>query len=57
MKFLKGAKLMRNKIIALMITVVIVLCLSGKRKTFEGSKDNTKRTGGRTQPTMMPDLY
>lgn len=47
---------MRNKIIALMITVVLVLCLSGCSGTFEGSKNYTKRTGGRLQPTMMQDL-
>ena len=48
---------MRNKSIALMITVVIVLFLSGCSGTFEGSKDYTKCTGGRIQPTMMQDLY
>lgn len=48
---------MRNKIIALIITVVLVLCLSGCSGTFEGSKDYTKRTSGRIQPTMMQDLY
>lgn len=48
---------MRNKIIALILTVVLVLCLSGCSGTFEGSKDYTKRTGGRLQPTMMQDLY
>ena len=48
---------MRNKIIALILTVVIVLCLSGCSGTFEGSKDYKKRTGGRLQPTMMQDLY
>ena len=47
---------MRNKIIALMLIVVLVLCLSGCSGTFEGSKEYTKRTGGRTQPTMMQDL-
>lgn len=47
---------MRNKIIALILTVVLVLCLSGCSGTFEGSKDYTKRTGGRLQPTMMQDL-
>lgn len=47
---------MRNKIIALILTVVLVLCLSGCSGTFEGSKDYTKRTGGRIQPTMMQDL-
>ena len=48
---------MRNKIIVLILTVVLVLCLSGCGGTFEGSKDYTKRTGGRLQPTMMQDLY
>ena len=48
---------MRNKIIALILTVVLVLCLSGCSGTFEGSKDYTKRTNGRLQPTMMQDLY
>lgn len=48
---------MRNKIIALILTVVLVFCLSGCSGTFEGSKDYTKRTGGRLQPTMMQDLY
>ena len=48
---------MRNKSIALMITAVIVLFLSGCSGTFEGSKDYTKCTGGRIQPTMMQDLY
>lgn len=48
---------MRNKIIALILTVVLVLCLSGCCSgTFEGSKDYTKRTGGKLQPTMMQDL-
>ena len=47
---------MRNKIIALILIVVLVLCLSGCG-TSEGSKDYTKRTGGRLQPTMMQDLY
>ena len=48
---------MRNKIIALILTVVLVLCLSGCSGTLEGSKDYTERTGGRLQPTMMQDLY
>ena len=49
---------MRNKIIALILTVVLVLCLFGCCSgTFEGSKDYTKRTGGKLQPTMMQDLY
>ena len=48
---------MRNKIIVLILTVVLVLCLSGCSGTFEGSKDYTKRTNSRLQPTMMQDLY
>ncbi len=48
---------MRNKIIALILTVVLVLCLSGCSGTFDGSKDYTRCTGGRLQPTMMQDLY
>ena len=48
---------MRNKIIALMLTVVLVFCLVGCSRTGAGSKDYTKRTGGRLQPTMMQDLY
>lgn len=49
---------MRNKIITLILTVFLVLCLSGCCSgTFEGSKDYTKRTGGKLQPTMMQDLY
>ena len=48
---------MRNKIITLILTVFLVLCLSGCCSgTFEGSKDYTKRTGGKLQPTMMQDL-
>ena len=46
---------MRNKIIALMLTVVLIFFLVGC--TSAGSKDYTKRTGGRLQPTMMQDLY
>ena len=57
MKFLKGAKLMRNKIIVLILTVFLVFCLAGCSKTYAGAKDYTKRTGGRLQPTMMQDLY
>ena len=48
---------MRNKIIALILTVVLVFCLAGCSGTFEGSKDYKKRTGGRLHPTMMQDLY
>lgn len=55
MKFLKGAKLMRNKIIALMLTVVLVFCLAGC--TSAGSKDYTTRTNSRLQSTRMQDLY
>lgn len=47
---------MRDKIIALILTVVLVLCLSGCSGTFDGSKDYTRCTGGRLQPTMMQDL-
>lgn len=47
---------MRNKIIALILTVVLVLCLSGCSGTFDGSKDYTRCTGGKLQPTMMQDL-
>ena len=57
MKFLKGAKLIRNKIIVLILTVFLVFCLAGCSGTDSGSKDYTKRTGGRLQPTMMQDLY
>lgn len=48
---------MRNKIIALILTVFLVFCLAGCSGTDAGSKDYTKRTGGRLQPTMMQDLY
>ena len=48
---------MRNKIIVLILTVVLVFCLAGCSRTGAGSKDYTKRTGGRLQPTMMQDLY
>lgn len=46
---------MRNKIIALILTVVLVFCLAGC--TYAGSKDYTTRANGRLQPTMMQDLY
>lgn len=46
---------MRNKIIALILTVFLIFCTVGC--TFTGSKDYTKRTNGRLQPTMMQDLY
>lgn len=48
---------MRNKIITLILTVFLVLCLSGCSATFVGSKNYTKRTNDRLQPTMMQDLY
>ena len=48
---------MRNKIIALILTVFLVFCLAGCSGTDAGSKDYTKRTGGRLQPTRMQDLY
>lgn len=48
---------MRNKVIALILTVFIVFCLAGCSGTLKGSKDYTKRTSGRLQPTMMQDLY
>ena len=47
---------MRNKIIALMLTVFLVFCLAGCGGTFAGSKDYTARTNSRLQPTMMQDL-
>lgn len=48
---------MRNKIIVLILTVVLVLCLAGCSATFVGSKNYTKCTNDRLQPTMMQDLY
>ena len=48
---------MRNKIIALILTVFLVFCLAGCRATCTGSKNYTTRTNGRLQPTMMLDLY
>ena len=48
---------MRNKIIVLILTIFLVFCLAGCSGTDAGSKDYTKRTGGRLQPTMMQDLY
>lgn len=48
---------MRNKIIVLILTVFIVFCLAGCSSTFTGSKEYTKRTNGKLQPTMMQDLY
>ena len=47
---------MRNKIIALILTVVLVFCLAGCSGTDAGSKDYTTSTNGRLQPTMMQDL-
>ena len=46
---------MRNKIITLILTVFLIFCTVGC--TYTGSKDYTKRTGGRLQHTMMQDLY
>lgn len=48
---------MRNKIIALILTVFLVFCLAGSSATFAGFKGYTTRTNGRLQPTMMQDLY
>ena len=48
---------MRNKIIVLILTVVLVFCLAGCSGTDAGSKDYTTRTNGRLQPTIMQDLY
>lgn len=48
---------MRNKIIALILTVFLVFCLAGCSATSAGSKGYTTRTNGRLQPTMMQDLY
>lgn len=49
---------MRNKIIALILTVFLVFCLAGCcSATSAGSKDYTIRTNGKLQPTMMQDLY
>lgn len=55
MKFLKGVKLMRNKIITLILTVFLIFWMVGCTST--GSKDYIERTDGRLQPTMMQDLY
>lgn len=48
---------MRNKIIALILTVFLVFCLAGCKATCVGFKNYTTRTNGRLQPTMMQDLY
>ena len=46
---------MRNKIIVLILTVVLVFSTVGC--TYTGSKGYTENTGGRLQPTVMQDLY
>ena len=48
---------MRNKIIALILTVFLVFCLAGCSITSAGSKNYTPRTNSRLQPTRMQDLY
>lgn len=55
MKFLKGARLMRNKIITLILIVFLIFWMVGC--TFTGSKDYVERTNGRLQSTMMQNLY
>lgn len=47
---------MRNKIIVLILTVVLVFCLTGCG-VDTGSKDYSKNTSGRLQSTGMQDLY
>lgn len=47
---------MRNKIIALILTVFLVFCLAGCG-VDTGSKDYSKNTSGRLQSTGMQDLY
>lgn len=47
---------MRDKIIALILTVFLVFCLTGCG-VDTGSKDYSKNTGGRLQSTGMQDLY
>lgn len=47
---------MRNKIIALILTIFLVFCLAGCG-AGAGSKSYTTNTGGRLQPTIMQDLY
>ena len=46
---------MRNKIIALILTMFLVFCLVGCSNP--GSKNYTENTGGILQPTMMKNLY
>lgn len=46
---------MRNKIIALILTVFLIFCTVGC--AYTGSKGYTENTGGRLQSTMMQDLY
>lgn len=48
---------MRNKIIALILTVFLIFCLAGCSITSAGSKNYTTRTNSRLKPTMMQDLY
>lgn len=47
---------MRNKIIALILTVFLVFCLVGCG-AYTGSKSYVTNTGCRLQPTTMQDLY
>lgn len=46
---------MRDKIIALILTVFLVFCLTGCG-VDTGSKDYSKNTSGRLQSTGMQDL-
>lgn len=46
---------MRNKIIVLILTVVLVFCTVGC--SYTDFKGYTESTDGRLQPTMMQDLY
>lgn len=46
---------MRNKIIALILTMFLVFCLVGCSNP--GFKNYTENTGGILQPTMMKNLY
>lgn len=48
---------MRNKIIILILTMLFIFCLTGCSLTCTGSKDYSKNTSGRLQPTGMQDLY
>lgn len=47
---------MRNKIIILILTMLLIFCLTGCGADT-GSKDYSKNTGRRLQPTGMQDLY